>query len=93
MDAAGLGAGLDDAFAHVAGRFGRREVRLRARRCLEGLLSGIERKTGWSLAEYAGEATPDGMQWLFSAARWDADSVRDDVRDYVMDHPAHPISC
>jgi SRSO17 transposase len=26
------------------------------------MLSGLERKTGWSLAEHAGEATPDGMQ-------------------------------
>lgn len=86
LDAAGLQARLDDAFARVAGRFGRREVRLRARRCLEGLLSGLERKTGWSLAEYAGEATPDGMQRLFTSARWDADAVRDDVRSYVVDH-------
>lgn len=52
LSAARLHAGLDDAFAHVAGRFRRREVRLRARSCIEGLLSGIERKTGWSLAEY-----------------------------------------
>jgi hypothetical protein len=28
----------------------------RARSCLGGLLSGLERKTGWSLAEHAGEA-------------------------------------
>ncbi|GAA4561376.1 hypothetical protein GCM10023193_24290 [Planotetraspora kaengkrachanensis] len=69
-------AGLDDAFALVAGRFRRREVRLRARACIEGLLSGLERKNGWSLAEYAGEHTPDGMQRLFNAAKWDVDGVR-----------------
>jgi hypothetical protein len=72
-----LTAGLDDAFALVAGRFFRREVRVRARACLGGMLSGLERKTGWSLAEHAGEATPDGMQRLFTTARWDADCVRD----------------
>ena len=63
-----------------AGRLGRREVRLRARRCLEGLLSDLERRTGWSLAEYAGETSPDGMQRLFTTARWDPEAVQDDLR-------------
>ena len=76
-------AGLDDMFALVAGRFGRREVRCRARSCLEGMLSRLERKTAWSLAEQAGEASPDGMQRLFTAAKWDQDLVRDDLRGYV----------
>jgi SRSO17 transposase len=76
-------AGLDDAFALVAGRFFRREVRVRARACLAGMLSGLERKTGWSLAEHAGEADPGGMQRLFTTARWDQDAVRDDLRGYV----------
>jgi SRSO17 transposase len=83
IEAARLLSGLDDAFALVAGRFRRREVRVRARACLKGMLSGLERKTGWSLAEHAGDATPDGMQRLFNAARWDEDLVRDDVRGYV----------
>ena len=47
------------------------------------MLSGLERKTSWSLAEHAGEATPDGMQRLFTTARWDTGGVRDDVRGYV----------
>jgi len=84
IDAARLESGLDDAFALVAGRFFRREVRARARACLSGMLSGLERKTGWSLAEHAGEKIPDGMQRLFTAARWDQDAVRDDVRGYVV---------
>jgi hypothetical protein len=54
-----LASGLDDAFALVAGRFFRREVRVRARACVAGMLSGLGRKTSWSLAEHAGEATPD----------------------------------
>lgn len=49
--------GLDDAFALVAGRFFRREVRVHARACLAGMLSGLERKTSWSLAEHAGTKT------------------------------------
>ncbi|WP_442813780.1 IS701 family transposase [Streptosporangium subroseum] len=90
LDAPRLQAGLDDAFAHVAGRFKRREVRLRARACLQGLLSGLERKTGWSLAEYAGETTPDGMQRLLTSAKWDPDGARDDVRTYLIDHLGDP---
>jgi SRSO17 transposase len=84
IEASRLLAGLDDAFALVAGRFFRREVRVRARACLAGMLSGLERKTSWSLAEHAGENSPDGMQRLFTTARWDADLVRDDVRGYVV---------
>jgi SRSO17 transposase len=83
IEASWLASGLDDAFALVAGRFFRREVRVRARACVAGMLSGLERKTGWSLAEYVGEKSPDGMQRLFTAARWDQDAVRDDVRGYV----------
>jgi SRSO17 transposase len=83
IEAARLVSGLDEAFALVAGRFFRREVRLRARACVAGMLSGLERKTGWSLAEHAGEKSPAGMQRLFTAARWDENLVRDDVRGYV----------
>ncbi|WP_113702231.1 IS701 family transposase [Nonomuraea lactucae] len=79
-------AGLDAAFELVAGRFKRSEVRQRARACIEGMLSGLERKNGWTLAEYAGEQTPDGMQRLFNAAKWDVDGVRDDLRAYLMEH-------
>ena len=71
-----LWAGLDDAFALVAVRFFRRDVRVRARACLGGMLPGLERKTSCSLAEHAREATPDGMQWLFTTARWDPGGVR-----------------
>jgi SRSO17 transposase len=85
-----LKAGLDDAFALVAGRFFRREVRVRARACLAGMLAGLERKTGWSLAEHAGEAGPGGMQRLFTTAKWDQDAVRDDVRAYAAAAPGGP---
>jgi SRSO17 transposase len=86
LSAARLQAGLDTAFGRVAGRFKRPEVRRRARSCIEGMLSGLERKNGWSLAEYAGEGRPDGMQRLFNAAKWDVEGVRDDVRAYVGEH-------
>ena len=52
---------------------------------MRGLVSSVERKNGWQLAEQAGDATPDGVQRLLSTYRWDADLVRDDLRDYVVE--------
>ena len=66
-------AGFDDAFALVAGRFAQADSRRRARMYLLGLLSGAERKNSWTLAEQAGDLTPDGMQRLLNFYRWDAD--------------------
>jgi SRSO17 transposase len=79
-------AELDALHAQIAPRFHRPEVRARARRYLDALLARVERKNGWQLAEALGERTPDGVQRLLNAARWDADAVRDDLRDYVMTH-------
>jgi hypothetical protein len=64
----------------IAGRFGRTEPRARVREYLCGLVVGLERKNGWTLAEHAGETCPDGMQRLLRRADWDVDGVRDDVR-------------
>ena len=70
----------------VASRFARPEPRRRALLYLQGLLSATERKNGWQLAEQAREATPYGMQRLLSAAVWDTDGVRDDLRTYALEH-------
>lgn len=69
----------------IAGRFTRVEARRRAGRLVLGLLSDLPRKNCWTIAEWAGEATPHGMQHLLCRASWDADAVRDDVRDYVVE--------
>src|SRR6266704_4143302 len=71
--------------ARIAPRFARPEPRRRALAYLQGILSSIERKNGWQLAEHAREARPDGMQRLLASAVWDAGGVRDDVRDYVLE--------
>ncbi len=78
--------GLDALHTRIAPRFRRAEVRTRARHYLAGLLSPIERKNGWQLAEQLQEAGPQGVQRLLNAANWDADAVRDDLRAYVVDH-------
>lgn len=83
-------AGFDDVFALVAGRFAQAGSRHRARLYTLGLLSGAERKNSWTLAEQAGDLTPDGMQRLLNFYRWDADEVRDDLRSYVLEHLAEP---
>ncbi|MFF8939247.1 IS701 family transposase [Streptomyces paradoxus] len=70
----------------IAGRFARVEPRRRAARLVLGLLSDLPRKNCWTIAEWAGEATPDGMQHLLGRAKWDADQVRDDVRGYTVKH-------
>jgi SRSO17 transposase len=74
----------------IAGRFGRVEPRRRVGLFLLGLLAGLPRVNCWTIAEHAGEASPDGMQHLLARAAWDADAVRDDLRGYVVDHLADP---
>lgn len=83
-------AGLDEVHARIAPRFSRSEPRERVAAYLRALLAPLERKNGWTLAEQAGEASPDGMQRLLATADWDADRVRDDLRDYVVDHLGDP---
>ena len=74
----------------VGGRFRRVEPRCRARAFVLGLLSELPRKNCWTIAEYAGDPSPDGMQHLLARARWDAGGVRDDVRGYVTGHLGDP---
>jgi SRSO17 transposase len=71
----------------IAHRFARSEARERVQRYLRGLLGRVERKNGWQLAEAIGEADPQSVQRLLNnAAKWDADLVRDDLRDYAAEH-------
>ena len=71
--------------ARVGRVLGRRELRETGGDFLDGLLSGIERKTGWLMAEQCGAARPYRMQSLLGRSRWDADRLRDEVRDYVVE--------
>ena len=70
----------------IGHRFARPEVRERVRRYLVGLLRRVERKNGWQIAEAIGERDPQGVQRLLNSARWDAEAVRDDLREYVVEH-------
>jgi SRSO17 transposase len=74
---------FDELMSLIAGRFGRAEPRRTAREFVLGLLSPVERKNCWWLAEQAGHGDPQAMQRLLRTAVWDADAVRDDVRGFV----------
>lgn len=83
-------AEFDTGFAAIAGRFARVEPRWQARAFLLGLLSDVDTRSCWQLAEQAGDVSPHAMQRLLGEAVWDADAVRDDVRGYVVDALGDP---
>ncbi|SCL23379.1 hypothetical protein GA0074694_3630 [Micromonospora inyonensis] len=61
--------GLDDLRGRLAHRFGRSEPRRQTLSYSVGLLSPLAAKNGWTLAEAAGDATPDRMQRLLGSTR------------------------
>jgi SRSO17 transposase len=90
VDPARWQAGLEELLGRVAGRFPRVEPRRHAGALVLGLLADLPRKNCWTIAEHAGQATPDGLQHLLAGAAWDEHAVRDDVRDYLVEHLADP---
>jgi SRSO17 transposase len=81
---------LDELLSRVAGRFARVELRWRVRAFVGGLLADLPRKNCWTIAEHAGDPSPDGMQHLLARAVWDQDAVRDEVRGWVVEHLGDP---
>jgi SRSO17 transposase len=71
--------------------FPRSEPRRRALEYVRGLLLDVERKNAWQLAQRLGDPSPYGVQHLLGRADWDADSVRDDLRHYVLAHLSDPL--
>ncbi|HEV2122360.1 MAG TPA: IS701 family transposase [Chloroflexota bacterium] len=90
QQSAGWAEALESLHSRLAPHFARTEPRQRVRVYVEGLLGGAERRNGWHLAEAAGEATPYGMQRLVASASWNADQVRDDLQQYVVEHLGTP---
>ena len=84
------GAAFEEVCERIGPIFARSETRERAQAYLRGLLSPIERKNGWQMAEEAGEATPYAMQYLLDRARWESDQLRDEVRAYVHEKLGDP---
>ncbi len=69
----------------IAPRFRRYEPLRHAGELMAGMVSGLDRKNCWTIAEHRGALTPDGLQHLLARASWDANAVRNDLRDYVVD--------
>jgi SRSO17 transposase len=83
---------FNEMFMQVAGCFENAIVRRRGRAYLLGLLSRAERKNSWQLAEFAGEASPDGMQRLLNFSPWDEGAVRDALARYVVKAMGDPAA-
>jgi SRSO17 transposase len=80
-----------DILTHRIGKhFTRSDARQQAKNYLQGLLSPVERKNGWQLAEYLGHANPYRVQHLLDRAVWDAEAVRADLVRYVVENLGDP---
>ncbi|HEY3465114.1 MAG TPA: IS701 family transposase [Amycolatopsis sp.] len=79
-----------DVCARLDGLFYRTDSRAHARHYLRGLIAPLERKNGWTIAEYSGDPEPKALQRLLNLSPWDADAARNLVRDYAMKHFADP---
>jgi SRSO17 transposase len=71
-------------------RFAHSQSRAWAAAYVQGLLSQVQRKNGWQLAESVGAATPYGIQQFLYRAKWNPDDIRDDLRAYVVEHLGEP---
>src|SRR5271157_5361410 len=79
---------LRDVKARMRPLFTQEHVASSAGLFLDGLLGDERRKTGWMRAEAAGDPGPWRQQALLGRGRWDADALRDIVRDYAIEHLA-----
>src|SRR5271168_1775070 len=77
---------LRDVKARIRPLFTQSRVAASASLFLDGLLGDERRKTGWMRAEAAGDPGPWRQQAILGRGRWDADALRDIVRDYVVEN-------
>lgn len=66
--------------------FARSEARKAAFDYIQALLSPVERKNGWQMAEQVGYANPYRFQHLLGRAQWNADAVCAEIRQYAVEH-------
>jgi SRSO17 transposase len=86
VEAAQVEVKLAELMGHLSVHFSRREPAVQAGKYVRGLLSDLPRKNCWTLAEYAGDKTPDRMQRLLERASWDSLAAMGTVRDFVTEH-------
>ena len=81
---------LDDLLQRIGPVFYRTESRKHAEQYLRGLLSPLERKNGWTIAEHVGEANPTALQRFLNLSPWNVDALLELNRSYAMEHLADP---
>lgn len=81
---------LEDVLARIRSLYYRPEPKRHAEQYIRGLLSELERKNGWTIAERSGELEPKALQRFLNLSPWDADALRDRNREYAMDNFADP---
>ncbi len=81
---------LRDVKARMRSLFTQERVAVSAERFLDGLLGDERRKTGWMRAEAAGDPGPWRQQAILGRGRWDADALRDIVREYTLETLSDP---
>jgi SRSO17 transposase len=83
-----------EAFNILTSRVGLRFANSKTRRCfrayMQGLLQPVKRKNSWQLAESLEQSSPYRIQQFLYRSEWSADEVRDDLRQYVIQHLADP---
>ena len=80
-----LASSLRDAKQRIRPLFAQERVAASAWQFLDGLLGNEPRKTGWMRAEAAGDPGPWRQQAILGRGRWDADALRDIVREYALE--------
>src|SRR6185369_2198357 len=83
-------ASLREVKARMRPLFTQERVAASAGLFLDGLLGPERRKTGWMRAEAAGDPGPWRQQAILGRGRWEADALRDVVRDYALETLAAP---
>ena len=83
---------LIELHSRISKFFLRSETRAQVLAYIKALLSDAKRKNCWQLASQAGDSNPAKMQRLLSHAQWDAELVRDQLRDYMVERLGHPNS-
>jgi SRSO17 transposase len=81
---------LEALLARMAPCFANQRGRTRLGNYVRGLLSGVERKNGWQLAEQAGEARPYGMQQFLYRGGWDLARLCRETRQYLAERLGAP---
>lgn len=81
---------LDSLFARMGGLFYRTESKRHAQQYVRGLLGPLERKNGWTIAEYTGEPEPKALQRFLNLSPWNVEQLLELNRRYAMEHLGGP---